>query len=124
MIRIDVDHDLRTRFVVVDGVVTDEELLRVYGAALARPDFDPGYDDVVDLTTVDRIDVTREGLRDLVHLVGPLDRLAIPSRLAIVAPRDDAFGLARMYGQMRGDVARQIRVFRTRYDALQWLAAR
>jgi hypothetical protein len=53
-----------------------------------------------------------------------MDNAAPPSRLAIVAPKDFAFALGRLYEAHRG-LAEQSRktvsVFRTVGDALVWL---
>jgi len=121
MIRIDVDHEIRTRFVIVDG----SSATRSFSGSSARrsrvPNFDPTYDDVVDLTTVERVDVTREGLRSLVDLVVPRQsRDPEPSRDRGAEGRH----LRRRADvrQMRGDVARRIKVFRTRNDASRGLA--
>jgi hypothetical protein len=43
------------------------------------------------------------------------------SRLAIVAPRDELFGLGRMYEFLRGDSPVDVRVFRERKEAELWL---
>ena len=42
-------------------------------------------------------------------------------KFAIVAPRDFLFGMARMYEILRSDSPVEVRVFRDRAEALQWL---
>ncbi len=98
-----------------DGYVTGAELLR---APLQRKAEVPGvYDMVVDLSTVQAIDITPVQMEQLAHT--PMDS----SRLAIIAPRPALFGLGRMF-QIKAEVAghrRQIEVFRTREEAIRWL---
>jgi len=105
-------------------VVGDDELYETYREAIARPDFDPSWNDLIDLTAVARIAVTPDGLRRVAELVAPLDRLGIPSKLAILAPREELYAAASLYERMRAGVARRIRVFRDRNAALEWLAER
>lgn len=42
-------------------------------------------------------------------------------RFAIIAPRDFLFGMARMYEILRSDSPVEVRVFRDRPEAVQWL---
>jgi hypothetical protein len=48
-------------------------------------------------------------------------KFSAPSSVAIVAPKDLAFGLSRMYEIYREQPQIALKVFRTREDALAWL---
>lgn len=121
MIRFHVDEPRRTRVAVFEGVVDDAELLGSYGGLVATPDYDPTLDDLVDMRGVERLEVSTEAVRRLVGMFTPLDPEDVSTRLAIVAPRDDVYGMARMYEILRSDAPEQIRVFRHRAEAEAWL---
>jgi hypothetical protein len=122
LIRIEIDREMRMRFVFFDGVVREDEIYEAYKDALAGPEFEPSFDDVVDLSTVDRLEFTDEGIRRLAHLFAPLDRLQVPTRLAIVAPNEHLHRAAKAYSDLRANTPRKIRICRTRAEALAWLA--
>jgi len=116
------DAATRRRVATFTGTLTDEELFGAYGALLEMPDYDYGADDLVDFRTVTRMDVTSEGLRRLMALFAEADELGNRARLAIIAPRDVTYGVARMYQLMRGDdVPEEIAVFRDYDEGVRWL---
>jgi hypothetical protein len=121
VIRFEVDPASRTRVAWFEGVVDDAELLGSYGALVQEPDYDSTLDDLVDMTGVDRLDVSSESVRQLVRMFTPLDPEGLVTRLAIVAPRDHVFGMARMYEILRSDAPEEICVFRDRAAAERWL---
>ncbi len=94
-----------------------------YRALVATPDYDVGADDLVDLRQVTHLGVTAQGLRQLMGLFAEIDHLGVATRLAIVAPHDEVYGVSRMYQMLRGDgVPEEISVFRELTAALMWLA--
>jgi hypothetical protein len=106
----------------LSGVVTDAEYL----AAAARAGEDALFAScpyhLSDQRGVERFDVTAAGLGALAkfierHWVGRFRRW----RLAVVAPRDISYGMARMYQQIRGDSYEAIAIFRELEPARQWL---
>lgn len=112
----------RRRIATFSGEVEDADLMGAYAELLRDPDYDHGADDLVDLREVDRFGVTESGLRNIMALFAPVDQLGIPTRLAIVAPADDVYGISLMYQTMRGDdVPEQIEVFRDIGAAEDWL---
>jgi hypothetical protein len=117
------DPALRLRTAIFSGVVTDDKLTGAYRALVAEPDYDAGADDLVDLRGVTHLGVTPVGMRSLMELFAPVDDLAIPTRLAIVAPNDAVYGVSRVYEMLRGKgVPEEIAVFRDLLDAMHWLA--
>ena len=122
MIRFSIDADVRTRVAEFTGTVDDAELLGSYAELTTNPDYDESLDDLVDLRGLERLDVSSESIRRLVSMFTPLDGVAPNTRLAIVAPRDDVFGMARMYQILRSDAPEEIAVFRDRAEADAWLA--
>jgi hypothetical protein len=122
-IRIRVDPAARVRHSVLEGTVGDDELVDAYAAVLGDPDFDPTLNDLVDARTVRRVDVTPVGVRRLADLVQQIDRLALPTKVALVAGDDAAYDTARMYEAVRASqrAPSEHRVFRDMTEARQWL---
>ena len=100
-VSIRVDADTRVRHSVMSGVVTDEELVSAYTEMLAAPDFDPTLNDLVDTREVRRVEVSPSGIRRVADAVSQIDRLAIPTRIAIVATHPAVVALARLYALYR-----------------------
>jgi hypothetical protein len=122
-IRIRVDPAARVRHSVLEGTVGDDELVDAYAGVLSHPDFDPTLNDLVDARGVRRVDVTPVGVRRLADLVQQIDRLSLPTKVAVVAPDDVAYDMARMYEALRASQSApaEHRVFRDMADARRWL---
>lgn len=104
------------------GTLNDADLMGAYAQLLQDPDYDHGADDLVDMRAVDHLGVTQSGLEKIMELFAPVDQLGIPTRLAIVAPGDQVYGVSLMYQTLRGDdVPEQIAVFREMSEAEEWL---
>jgi hypothetical protein len=122
-IRIRIDPAARLRHAVIEGTIDDDQLIDAFSAVLADPNFDPTLNDLVDARGVRRLDVTPAGVRRLAELVQQVDRLSLPTKIAVVTADDDAYNTARMYEAMRvGQHApAEHRVFRDIVDARLWL---
>jgi len=123
-----IDHDRRRVVAHGTGTVTTEDIYAYQHEVWARPEVS-GFDQLVDMSTADHIDApvpSADGMRDLAALAAGMDHPVQPSRFAIVAPGDLAFGLGRMYSTYRELEPRStkaVRVFRTMDEALAWLDA-
>jgi hypothetical protein len=85
---------------------------------LSDPDFDPSFSQLGDLSAVTGIDITA----DEVRIVAETSMFSLTARRALVGDSPEVYGLARMFSilrDFRGD--REIRVFRSRKEALAWL---
>lgn len=112
----------RRRIATFVGTLNDADLMGAYAQLLQDPDYDHGADDLVDMRAVDHLGVTQSGLEKIMELFAPVDQLGIPTRLAIVAPGDQVYGVSLMYQTLRGDdVPEQIAVFREMSEAEEWL---
>jgi hypothetical protein len=84
-----------------------------------------GYNEPIDMTGVSRIEFgSADRVSDLAKLSGRMDAPDSPSKLAILATTNEQFGLGRMYEtyrQLDKKGNKEVRVFRIRRDALQWL---
>lgn len=119
-----VDHARHLVITRARGVLTDAEVFGHQREMWSRPDV-AGYDELVDMTQVEKIalpSVSR--VRDLAEMSAGMDVLGTASKFAIVAPQDIAFGLGRMYEQLREldpRSTRRVSVFRTMDEALAFL---
>jgi hypothetical protein len=122
-IQIRTDPTVRLRHTIMGGTVDDDELVDAYSAVLADPNFDPTLNDLVDARAVRRVDVTPVGVRRLAELVQQIDRLSLPTKIAVVTGDDIAYNAARMYEAIRAgqNAPAEHRVFRDIAEARAWL---
>ena len=120
-IRFELDEKHGVRTAIFSGVITEQGLISAYTALVSDPAFDPAINDLVDLSAVTRLDVTSAGVRRVAQMFDPMNHLQTQNRLAIVAPRDELFGMARMYEILRSDAPEETRVFRTMEQARAFL---
>ena len=105
------------------GTITDRELFATYEALYADPSHRVGLDELTDCREVERVDVTTGALVALAASTARLlDGKQQTWRVAIVAPSDVVFGMARMYEAFRAESPEQVQVFRDRAAAEAWLA--
>jgi len=71
---------------------------------------------------VTKVDVSADDVRRLIEVDRSLVELIPRTAIAIVAPKDELFGLSRMWEMMVGVPGWETRVFRSRADAEAWLA--
>jgi hypothetical protein len=105
------------------GVLTDQDVFEYQQTVGSRPDL-AGYDELMDMRAVERIDLpSADRARQLAALSASMDA-GRPSKLAIVAAQDLAYGLGRMY-QVYRDLqkasTKEVGVFRTLAEALAFL---
>jgi hypothetical protein len=109
-----------SRLVVCTGfaVVTADEVLQVHDQIVKDEDFEPSFSELVDATAITSTTVTPSSMR----MLAESSPFSPDSRRALVADSPLGFGLWRVYQtvrSLRGD--KNIRVFRSRTDALAWL---
>ncbi len=115
---IDIDIERRLITIVVQGELTDTDLLEGYERLRERPDFSSDFNELVDLLAADGRQVTADGVRSLARLP---PAYSPGSRRAVVVPSEMGYGMARMYELIQDGESGQIRVFRSREDAERWL---
>ena len=112
--------DAERRLVVLTlaGVVTGAELDAVRARIREDPGFDPSFSVLADASALNPAALSGQVVRA---------RAAAPPpgrmRVAIVAPADAVFGIARMYQMMAEGSGNPIGVFRTTGEAMAWLAS-
>jgi hypothetical protein len=119
-----VDH--RQRLVVAKGVglISDDEVFTYQREAWSTPEL-AGYVELVDFSDVERIDLPSiDRIRELAELAAGMDPNLGSLKLAVVATRDFAYGLARMYEtyrELQPGSAKPVGVFRTLREAQDFL---
>jgi hypothetical protein len=120
-IQVHVDESRQLVEVVFAGQVTDSEFADTMNRYLQEP-FATLPLGLFDLTDIASLDVAAESIRDAARRVAQhVDSRLEQGKLAIVAPRDLLFGMARMYEMLRDESPVEVRVFRERNEAESWL---
>ena len=119
-----IDADRRLVIASGRGIVTDQDVFGYQREVWSRLEL-AGYDELIDMSAVQRIDVpSPQRVMELARLSAMADAGASASKLAIVAPGDQAFGLGRMYQvhrNLEGGSSKQVGVFRSQREALAFL---
>jgi len=122
----EIDHKRRLVIARGRGVLTNRDVFEYQHSVWSSPEV-AGYDELVDMTGVERIDLSSiESVRELAQTSAAMDKDNPPSRLAIVAPKDYAFALGRLYETHRGLDERSrktVSVFRHIGEAMAWLGS-
>jgi hypothetical protein len=104
----------------LEGVVTDDDFIRCFTEIASVSVAEPKTNLLVDLSGIKRLSVGSGTVRRAADLFRPL-RENVTRKVAIVAPREESFGMARMYQLMRPPSASELNIFRTAAGAMEWL---
>lgn len=119
-----IDHARRLVTAKGRGTMTGEDVFGYQRDVWSRADVQ-GYNELIDMREVEHIDLKSiDNMRFLAELSASMDAPAQPSRFAIVATSDEAYGLGRMYETYRrleGKSTKQVGVFRSLTDAMAFL---
>jgi len=99
------------------GTLTDEELMAYQQRLIADPEYSLTHAELLDLTQVEQVDVTSEGIRALADD----SEWIVGAKVAVIAPANVTFGMSRMFEMVLPDEGLDYRVFWTKYEALNWL---
>lgn len=123
-ITFDQDRAAGVRFTTITGTITDAELLDAYARVLASPEFDPTFDVLVDLSGVERAEVSAEGLGVVASFVAAAAaELRERPRVAVVARPPLLHGMLAHYvaAAERQQVRLEYRTFEDVAAARAWL---
>jgi hypothetical protein len=116
--------DAKLAIFVHVGIVPDDEFLSSYRSFLEDPRFDPSFNLLVDLRRTSSTPRSSGALRTLAQFIrGVFRHNAVRPKVAVIAPEDLSFGLARMYEAFSESVLWEFAVFRAADAALAWLGA-
>ena len=117
-----IDPDRQWVLTTAWGVLTDADLLAHKTALANDAAFTPTMRQLSDISGIERLDVTADGVRAMVaHDERNMEKRA-GHRMALVVPKSEVFGMARMYQLMSGP-DQSIGVFRDITEATTWLTA-
>lgn len=103
----------------IDGETSVEEIEEYLRRLAGDPAYRPEYDSLVDLRESPTLFTSSE-VRSLSEFVRAYTA-PTPSRLAVIAGTEAAFGLLRMYEAFTEDLPQSFRVFRDVNAAREWL---
>lgn len=107
------------------GVVTGREILRAMETCLARPErMRSLVRATIVLSGITELEVSADDVRSIASINAQLAHQNPHAAVAIVAPRNSAFGIARMWEAYVVDTGWHTGVFRTLPEAEAWLSAR
>ncbi len=112
-----IDRERRIVFTEASGVVTDSELIEFQKQLRDDPEFEPDFHQLSDCRAIDEVGVTSEGVQEAASR-SPFGQ---GSLRAIVVSSDVAFGMARMFENLRHEAQDEVRVFRNAQEARRWL---
>ncbi len=112
------DDERRLIVITLSGRITGDDL-DAFSERLRRDAaYDPSWPALVDASTLNPAGLSTQALRA---------RAAVPrsnpAQVAVVAPADVVFGLARMFQMMSEGRGNHIEVFRGADEAMAWLAS-
>jgi hypothetical protein len=120
----EIDHKRRLVLAKGRGTVTEQDVFTYQRTVWSRPDV-AGYDELIDMSAVEHIEgASPDRVLDLARIAAAMDVNSPPSKFAIVAPQDLAFGLGRMFQAYRAlehRSTKQVGVFRVLEEALAFL---
>jgi hypothetical protein len=104
------------------GILTNEEMLSCVERMHGDPARRPGTPSLVDCRDIQEVRVTSAGMAAAAEIEKMLaDPVQEPWAVAIIAPQDDVFWLARTFEGLRAGSPARVRVFRSAADAEGWL---
>src|SRR5579872_7433255 len=99
------------------GDVSYDDVMSVDRELMATAEFDTSFDQLVDLTGIDKVNVSTEWLRNHAQMS---KSFAKSSRCAIVVSSDFVYALARVYASVQTD-RNEFQIFRSFAEAESWL---
>jgi hypothetical protein len=105
------------------GRISDEEMLASWKGFFQGGKWVPGLNELIDLSQADLTDITADGIEQLIDYAKTVyEKYNIPSvRIAVYAPENIHYGIARMYEALTFDSPQSADVFRSIQEAESWL---
>ena len=104
------------------GDFTNQDMLDCLARLYNDPGRRPGTPSLVDCRGVERMMVTPDGVQAAVMVEATMvDRRQPPWAVAVIAPQDEVFWMARTFEVLRAGSPERVRVFRQSGEAERWL---
>ena len=117
--RIDPENNLA--FVKAKGVLKETDYIEVRSKLVKDPLFRPGMNQLADFRSVEKHELTSDGIHLFMDQEISLKPILKGCRLAIVTSSDLHFGLTRMFIVEMGETESSMQVFRDMDEAKAWL---
>jgi len=112
-----IDHDHKAVFTILEGTITDEEMIDIQVKLRTDPEFNPDYSHLIDCRPIGELKISVTGIKT----ISSSDMFSTQSRRAFVVPSDAAYGFSRMFQVYRQHGPEQTEVFRDFDKAMQWI---
>lgn len=122
-VEITIDADRGRIWSRLSGRMDRKTLRQYYEALYAHPRFQPDMSEIFDVSAVTEVDLTGDEVRDFSAATASNTSAGAGVSVAIVAPTDLTFGLARLYELSQIETTNRMCVVRTRAEAEAWLEA-
>jgi hypothetical protein len=110
--------------IVCSGVFTNQEMIDCMERLYRDPARRPGMPSLIDCREVENMQVTPPGGQAAATIGATLLDPVQPSwAVAVIAPQDEVFWMARTFEVLRAGSPQTVRVFREPTDAQRWLTA-
>ena len=96
-----IDKSKKIVYVNFTGKVEDQTLMKNLAQVFTDPDFEVGMDMLCDYRDVSQFEVSSTAMRWSAGLVSRIESSDTPWKMAMVAPQDVVYGMARMYQAFR-----------------------
>ena len=105
------------------GQISDSELINSYKSYFSSDDAIPVLNDLTDLSEADLTNLSTDAIRELAdYIIRLYKETGIKSlKTAIYAPESLQFGLSRIYNAISFENPQDMKLFRDREKAIQWL---
>ena len=108
---------LVTRYV---GVVTNHEFTKAYYSIFEGSEFRHGFNELADIQETKELKITAGAMRNVSALVSHFYKGGSESmRTAVLAPRDDLYGICRMYSAYADPDSEDVKFFKDVSDAMK-----
>jgi hypothetical protein len=119
-----IDPDAGLVRIVCSGVFTNQEMIDCMERLYRDPARTPGMPSLIDCRQVENMQVTPAGCQAAATISATLlDPVQPPWAVAVIAPQDEVFWIARTFEVLRAGSPQTVRVFREPTDAQRWLNA-
>jgi len=103
-----------------DGAIKTDDVFPSYQKLFENEKWRPGFNEIADLRNAGMHEFKSDGLQQLnKNISNYYEGIAI--NVAIIAPNDLPFGIARIYEAYAYDSSECVKVFRKVNDALNWI---
>jgi hypothetical protein len=113
-----IDPVLKVVYTTYEGEVTDQQFIQHARDIENEPNIDGSFVEMIRADTTSMAGVTIAGARETAHV---LRASRVIRKIAIVAPRDIEFGMARMVSLLAEESHIEVDAFREEADARSWL---